>query len=224
MTSIRPGLLALACGSAICSAASAAPVDLASYLGLTPGSWAMLQDAGTGAISAYSTSQTAAGQVTQTWYRLEGGTWVFDTAENFTVSARRLSYISTSDGSATLVFQPALNLARRQQAGDSTVYKGSLLNTATGEVTGVTTALSITAEGLGLTVPAGAFSDCIKVRLYTYGGGSSRDSVSINCPNRNEVKTWYNKIKDTALPTEEDLSQSHALIMIQAGDSNPPFP
>ena len=62
------------------------------------------------------------------------------------------------------------------------------------------------------------------LRLYNYGGGTSRDSVSISCPVRSEVKTWYDKIKDTPESTDEDPSQSHSLIMIQAGDSNPPFP
>ena len=73
-------------------------------------------------------------------------------------------------------------------------------------------------------VPAGGFTNCIKVRLNTYGDGASRDSVSINCPGRSEVKTWYNKIKDLPVPTDENQSDSNALVMIQGGDSNPPFP
>jgi hypothetical protein len=205
------------------AAAHAATFDLVSYLGLNPGNWAVFQDRA-GAISGYATTQTGTGEVTQTFYRLNGSTWVFDVAETFAVSNRRLSYIGSFDGAATLVFQPALNITRRQQVGDSTVYKGLLVNPSTGDTTSVTTAFSLSAEGIAVTVPAGTFTDCIKLRFYSQGGGSSRDSVSISCPNRNEAKTWYNKIKDTAVPTDEDQSQSNALVMIQAGDSNPPFP
>jgi len=142
----------LDCGITIGAAAPAATFDLVAYLGLNPGSWAVLQDAGNGAISGYVTSQSTAGQVTQNWYRFVGGLWVFDSAETFAVSARRLSYTGTT------------------------------------------------------------------------GGVTSRDSVSINGLNRNEVKTWYNKIQDTADPTTENTSASHALVMIQSGDANPPFP
>jgi hypothetical protein len=217
-------LLTLICGITIGSVSNAATLDIASYLGLNPGAWAVLQDARTGAISGYSTSQTSPGTVTQTWYRFDGSTWVFDTAETFAITARKVSYVSTADRSATLLFQPPVNLPRRQQVGDSTVHKGVLLNQSTGETIEVTNAISLTAEGISLVVPAGGFSDCIKLRLSTYGGGTSRDSVSISCPNRSEVKTWYNKIKDSTVPTEEDQSDSHSLVMIQAGDSNSPFP
>ena len=216
-------LLVLLCGITIGAASRAQTIDLAAYLGLTPGNWAIFQDKN-GTFSGYVTSLNANGQIAQTFYRFNGSVWVFDSAELFSITNRRISNLGTSDGATTWLFEPAVSLPRRQQVNDSVVYKGLLRNQSTGVASSVTFSFSLTADGISVTVPAGGFTNCIKVRLSTYGDGGSRDSVSISCPGRSEVKTWYNKIKDLPVPTDENQSDSDALVMVQAGDSNAPFP
>jgi hypothetical protein len=198
--------------------------DVAPYLALTPGNWGVLQDSASGQLSGYVTTVNAAGQVAQTWYRYDGSTWVFDSAELFSLTARRISYLGFDDGNATWLFEPALSFPRKQNVGDAVVYKGAVRNQTTNEVVNTVGAITFTAEALSVSVPAGGFANCIKVRNYSYQAGQSRDSVSISCPNRNEVRTWYTKIRDTADAQVEDLSERHGLVMIQGGDSNPPFP
>jgi hypothetical protein len=215
---LAPALLAAA------AAAPAASFDLASYLALTPGNWAILRDDGTGVLNGYVTSANAAGQIAQTWYRFNGSSWIFDSTELFSVSARRLTYLGFDDGTATWLLEPPIGLARRQNVGDAAVYKGALRNQTTNALIPVVNALTFTADGLVDNGPAGAFTNCIKVRQYSYQDGGSRDSVSISCPGRSEVRTWITKIRDTADPLAEDLSDRRSAVMIQGGDSNPPLP
>ncbi len=216
-------LLATALAAAA-PAAWSATFDVGPYLALTPGNWGVLQDTASGQLSGYVVSVNAAGQLAQTWYRYNGSSWVFDSAELFAITARRISYLGFDDGSATWLFEPGFSFARKVAVGDAVVYKGGIRNQSTGELVATTGAISFTAEALSASVPAGSFSNCIKVRNYSYQAGQSRDSVSISCPSRNEVRTWYTKIRDTADPQVEDSSERHSLVMIQGGDSNPPFP
>ena len=220
----RSASLMLACGMAFAASANAATVDLADYLGLVPGHWAIYQDTTTGEVSGQVVSANADGSLSQNWYRQVSGAWVFDSTEIFNITARRITYLGTSDGGTTWLLDRALSMPRMQDVGSATVYKGTLRNQTTGEAVGIVQTLTLVADGLGVSTPAGSFSACIKTRSYNVVGDSSRDSVSISCPGRTEVKTWVTKIQDTADPTVEDLSQSHAAVMINAGDSGAPLP
>lgn len=201
----------------------AAAVDLVPYMALAPGNWGILQDTASGALSGYVTSVNAAGQTAQTWYRFSGGGWVFDSAELFTVAARRFSYVGFHDGSATWLFEPAINLSRRLALNDAVAFEGVARNQTTGETVPFSGTLKVTDEGLAASAPAGAFTNCVKVRLYNLQGRESRDSVSISCPNRNEVKTWVTKIRDTNDPQVQSFVQ-FSEVMTQGGDSNAPLP
>jgi hypothetical protein len=216
------GCLAVALGIALAAPLDAAAFDLASYLALTPGNWAIFQDTVSGEQSGYVTSQSG-GQIVQTWYRFQGGAWVYDSAELYTVTSKWVNYVGSTDGTTTWLFEPVVSLRRKQSAGDSTVYKGVQRNQTTLEATPMTSSVSVADDKIGVTVPAGSFTGCIKLRVFGQNGTSSRDSVSISCPNRQEMKSWYNKLNDTGVKTDQE-SESHSTIAIQAGDSGSPIP
>lgn len=215
--------LTLAIGLALGAPGVALALDMASYLALTPGNWAIYQDNGSGSQSGYVTSQDG-GQVVKTYYQFESGSWVFDSADLLKVTDKKITYLGTRDATDTWLFDPPVILPRKMQVDDSIVYKGVLRNQTSGARMPVTLAMSVTADKLGVTVPAGNFNGCIKMRTYNYGGGGSRDSVSIDCPHRPEMKTWVNKIEDTGVPTDEDRTGGHSSVGVQAGESNPPIP
>lgn len=216
-------IAALAATALVGTTLPAAAVDLVPYMALTPGNWCILQDTASGQLSGYVTSVNAAGQTAQTWYRFNGSGWVFDSAELFTLTARRFSYVGTHDGSATWLFEPAVTLPRKLAVNDAVAFEGLARNQTTGEAVPFSGTLTVTAEGLAATAPAGAFTSCVKLRLYNLQGGQSRDSVSLSCPNRNEVKTWVTKIRDTSDPQVQGFEQSSS-VMTQGGDASAPIP
>lgn len=217
------GRLALVLGLALAKPLDAAALDLASYLALTPGNWAIFQDTANGAQSGYVTTQNGEGQIVKTWYSLEGGTWVYDSADLFTVTGKRITYLGFMEGGTTWLLEPALELRRKWSVGDAAAYVGQLRNQTTLEAMRVTRTVSLTDDKIALTVPAGSFTNCIKLRVQSYHDGTSRDSSGISCPGRSEMKSWYNKIIDTGVPTEQE-TESSAEIAIQAGLADPPIP
>lgn len=217
------GRLALVLGLALAKPLDAAALDLASYLALTPGNWAIFQDSADGSQTGYVTSQNGEGQIVKTWYGLDGGTWVYDSAELFTVTGKRITYLGFMEGGTTWLLEPALELRRKWSVGDVAVYAGRLRNQTTLEATWATRSVSLTDDKIALTVPAGSFTNCVKLRVQSYHDGTSRDAATISCPDRSEMKSWYNKISDTGVATEQEI-ETRTEVAIQAGIANPPIP
>jgi hypothetical protein len=212
-------LLCAALGS---TPALSATVDIVPYMSLKPGQWAMVQSAAS--LDGYVASKGKHGQVVQTWYHNDGSNWVFDSSQVFSISSTELVLLEENDGVDRWVYEPSVVIPRPLTLGQPVFYSGVLKNSNTHETSASTLVFLVTMKGVAVDAPAGSFTDCIKNRLFTYGGGTSRDSVSLNCKGRQDVKSWYNKIKDTGIPQEEDQLQSSPSAMVQYGDSGAPFP
>lgn len=204
--------------------AHAATVDVVPYMSLKPGQWAVLQLDGAPTQAGYATTKGKNGQVVQTWYFNEGSGWAFDSSQVFQVSALELSLLEQNDGTTRWRYEPPVVIPRPVTVGQPVFYAGKVKNLGTGATSARTVVFLVTAKGLAVDAPVGSFVDCIKGRMYTYGDGTSRDSVSLHCRDRQAVKGWHTKIKDGADPQQEEMDQSGPNLMIQAGDSNPPFP
>jgi hypothetical protein len=204
--------------------AQAASVDVVPYMSLKPGQWAVVQRDGVPTQDGYATTKGKNGQVVQTWYYNEGSGWAFDSSLVFLVSATELSLLEENDGTARWRYEPPVVIPRPVNVGQPVFYAGRVKNLSTNATSARTLVFLVTAKGLAADAPVGSFVDCIKNRMYTYGDGRSRDSVSLHCRDRHAVKGWHTKIKDGTDPQFEEMDQSGPNLMTQSGDSNPPFP
>lgn len=204
--------------------AQAATVDIVPYMSLKPGQWAVIQLDGVPTQAGYATTKGKNGQVVQTWYFNEGSGWAFDSAQVFQASATELSLLEENDGTARWRYEPPVVIPRPVTVGQPVFYAGRVKNLGTGSTSARTLVFLVTAKGLAADAPVGSFVDCIKNRIYSHGDGASRDSVSLHCRDRQAVKGWHTKIKDSADPQHEEMDQSGPNLMTQAGDSAPPFP
>jgi hypothetical protein len=214
-------ILFFACGVFSSSGVFAA-VDIVTYMALNAGKWAIWQEVGSTSREGYVTANWS-GMKVRTWYDDEGSGWTFDSAEILQITPTALLYIGMYDGADLWMLEPAMSLPRQMNLNQPVFYSGILRNQRTNATQRTTQVFMITKGGLTVTTSAGTFTNCIKSKTFSHEAGVSRESTSLMCPGRAEVKGWVSKIKDTVDPVQE-TQNSFSTEVIQFGDSSPPLP
>ena len=204
----------------------AAAVDIVSYRGLKPGKWSIMQKTTDPSSRQGSVIVKGAnGQIVEEWYSDDGSGWTSDGSTVYKITPTDLLLIGENDGKDLWTYEPVLAFPRKISLNQPVPpYNGMLRNQRTQATRRITLLFMITKSGLTVdTQQAGTFKNCIKVRIYEYSAGVSRDATNLEAPGRGKVKHWRCKIKDTPDPVQEIQSVS-SYELIQFGDSDPPIP
>jgi hypothetical protein len=210
--------------SLLSSVIIAAAVDIVPYMGLKPGKWSIMQETDSPSRQGSVIVKGTNGQIVEEWYSVDGSGWTSDGSTVYKITPTDLLLIGENDGKDLWTYEPVLAFPRKISLNQPVPYNGILRNQRTQATRRITLLFMITKSGLTVdTQQAGTFKNCIKVRIYEYSAGVSRDATNLEAPGRGKVKHWRCKIKDTPDPIQEIQSVS-SYELIQFGDSNPPIP
>jgi hypothetical protein len=201
LNQITCGIFMAAVVLLLAAPAVAQTYDLADYMMLTPGQYAVLEggDPCVGSTWQDAVAISTKDQYTlETWYEKEGGNWVKESIDIIEITADSVlfhgEYEMSPSEQGFWLMDPPIAIPRILALNQPVVNQGVI----THESTSIPYAhsLMITEAGVTVTTPDGIFSNCLKIIESYFEGNEAESQVIILAPGLGEIKIWTAAVSD----------------------------